>query len=153
MTIGARLQALRQELGGPSQLTQAQMAKLMGTSLRAYQNYERDERQPQMGHLAALHAQRVNINWLLSGEGEPCFGTHAEQADVDPKTLSAVIAAVVRTLDEGGIALPFTDLAEVISLVYVAVTDAIREANTGEANDPTALASANLERLLPSAFR
>ena len=51
-------------------LSQTEMAKRVGISLRAYQNYERGEREIPIGLIHALYeAFRVDPVWLLTGLG------------------------------------------------------------------------------------
>ncbi len=63
-----RLKEVRQTLGK----TQKEMAEALGVSLRAYQMYEEGKRKlppEKMQLLAELF--KVNLHWLLTGEGEP----------------------------------------------------------------------------------
>lgn len=46
------------------------MASRMGVSLRAYQNYEAQEREPKAKDVARLARIGIDLNWLLTGEGE-----------------------------------------------------------------------------------
>jgi len=81
-----RLKFIRQALGK----TQKEMAQLLGVSLRAYQMYEEGKTNIPLPKLRILASQfGVNINWLLTGEGEP-FLTLKEEPVKKKKTLQAV---------------------------------------------------------------
>jgi transcriptional regulator with XRE-family HTH domain len=67
MKVAENLKKLREILG----LTQEEMAQLLGVSLRAYQAYEKGSMEPKVGKLEMLAKKyRVNLNWLITGEGE-----------------------------------------------------------------------------------
>ena len=77
-----RLKLLRQKLGK----TQKEMSEALGVSLRAYQMYEEGKRKlppDKMQILAQIF--RVNLHWLLTGEGEPFITPQGE--GVKKKTL------------------------------------------------------------------
>lgn len=66
--LGARLRALRNELGVEDR---EQFASSLGISKAALAYYERGERVPDASVLSAYRsAFGVNLNWMLSGEGE-----------------------------------------------------------------------------------
>lgn len=66
-SLGERLKLIRKTFG----LTQKEMAKIMGASLRVYQYYEKGEQSPSYERLVPI-IKKFNINgtWLLTGEGE-----------------------------------------------------------------------------------
>lgn len=66
MNIPDRLRALRDCLG----LTQVQMAERIGLPKRTIVGYENGEREPGSAALAAYARTGVNMNWLLTGDGE-----------------------------------------------------------------------------------
>lgn len=62
--IGARLVISRGEIG----LSQTEMAKRLGVSLRAYHSYEKGDRGLPIEALVGLHEQfDVDVNWVLLG--------------------------------------------------------------------------------------
>jgi len=66
-TFGQRLKEIRIELN----LTQKQIAKIMGVNERQYRDYEKDVRYPLSNRLIPLaKIYNVNLNWLLTGEGK-----------------------------------------------------------------------------------
>jgi len=67
ISIGQRLKRIREQLG----LSQAQLAKRIGFSQKAVSHWERGERDIPTQALVALKQLGVNIDWLLTGEGEP----------------------------------------------------------------------------------
>jgi transcriptional regulator with XRE-family HTH domain len=66
MSIAHRLKAWRHALG----LTQEQFAQRCGLPKRTVIGYENDEREPGSAALAAIAKTGVNMNWLITGEGE-----------------------------------------------------------------------------------
>ncbi|MCU0757156.1 MAG: helix-turn-helix transcriptional regulator [Xanthomonadales bacterium] len=66
MDVANRIKAWRQALG----LTQEQFAALASMPKRTLVGYENDEREPGAAALALLARTGVNVNWLLTGEGE-----------------------------------------------------------------------------------
>ncbi len=67
ISIGQRLKQVREQLG----LSQAQLAKKIGFSQKAISHWERGERDIPTQALIALKRIGINIDWLLTGEGEP----------------------------------------------------------------------------------
>jgi transcriptional regulator with XRE-family HTH domain len=65
-TIGSRLKAWRHALG----LTQAQFAERIGVHIGVLKKYEQGLNIPGGDALAAIAKTGVNMNWLLTGEGE-----------------------------------------------------------------------------------
>lgn len=80
MDVANRIKAWRHSLG----LTQEQFAALAAMPKRTLVGYENDEREPGATALAALARTGVNVNWLLTGEGEmrsaPALGEPAPPA-------------------------------------------------------------------------
>ena len=66
MSLAHRLRAWRHALG----LTQEQFAQRCGLPKRTIIGYENEEREPGSAALAAIAKTGVNMNWLLTGEGE-----------------------------------------------------------------------------------
>lgn len=84
VTIGRRLATLRQKLG----FSQRDFAEKLEVSLRAYQNYERGEREIPAGLIRALYEVfRVQPVWLLLGGDDPL----RDRGEIDP-TLAEAIA-------------------------------------------------------------
>ncbi len=84
-TLGTRLKALREKLN----LSQKEMAKIMGVSLRVYQYYEKDEQKPSYEKLAKLSTLRVDMNWLLTGEGE-MFLAPREKTSIEEQIIQTI---------------------------------------------------------------
>jgi transcriptional regulator with XRE-family HTH domain len=78
--IGERLREWRQALG----LTQAQLAERLGVHIGVLKKYEQGVNVPGGEPLGALARTGVNVNWLLTGEGEmrsaPALGEPATPA-------------------------------------------------------------------------
>lgn len=66
MGFGKRLLKVRETLG----MSQREMAKLMGVSERVYLDYEKDKKKPTYEKLLPLSRKKVNLHWLLTGQGE-----------------------------------------------------------------------------------
>ena len=82
-----RLKYLRSELG----LSQTDMAKLMGVSLRVYHRYEKGEQKPSYEKLIPLVKKfNVNINWLLTGEGEMFIKPKKEKESIEEQILQVI---------------------------------------------------------------
>ncbi|MDP2215722.1 MAG: XRE family transcriptional regulator [Methanolobus sp.] len=64
-TVGDRLKMLVRSLSK----THAEFAKQNGISLNSMSRYINNKRSPDPDFLTKLAAQKVNLNWLLSGEG------------------------------------------------------------------------------------
>lgn len=78
------------------ELSQEKMADRLGTSLRAYANYERGERAIPIDVVRALHEQcAVDPVWLLTGEGAMLLDRDVRYR-LDQRTLDAVISTVER---------------------------------------------------------
>jgi len=65
-TIGSRIKAWRHSLG----LTQAQFAERIGVHIGVLKKYEQGLNIPGGDALSAIAKTGVNMNWLLTGEGE-----------------------------------------------------------------------------------
>jgi len=69
-TVGERLEVLRKLLGyGPGR--GKEWYALLGVGHSTYGLWRKNKSQPTGGALAWLARAGVNINWLLTGEGEP----------------------------------------------------------------------------------
>jgi len=83
--LGGRLKLLRKMLG----LTQKEMADELGVSRFAVIKWEKGERDiPSEVYETLASKFGVNINWLLTGEGEPFVTPQGE--GVKKKTLQVV---------------------------------------------------------------
>jgi len=81
-----RLKVLRQRL----KKTQKEMAEALGVGLRAYQMYEEGKRKLPPDKMQVLaKVFKVNLHWLLTGEGEP-FITETEGVKKKTKALLAI---------------------------------------------------------------
>lgn len=65
-TIGRRIERLAQRFG----LNQSEMAAHLGMPLDSLAKYWRDERSPRADALVKFAAKAVNLNWLVTGNGE-----------------------------------------------------------------------------------
>lgn len=75
-------------------LSQTVMAQRLGMSLRAYQNYERGEREIPVALVHALHKEfRVDPVWLLTGEGSMML-SEDQRKRLDQPLLDRVVEAV-----------------------------------------------------------
>ncbi len=67
--VGARLRKLRVEL---LEMTQKELAQALGVKQNTISQWEKEERDIPTAVYEALATKfGVNINWLLTGEGEP----------------------------------------------------------------------------------
>lgn len=75
MSIGKRLQIWRKSLG----YSQSKFAKLIGIPLSTLKGYELGHRSPGSDALTSIATTGVNLNWLLSGDGQMQEDTTNEQ--------------------------------------------------------------------------
>ena len=115
--IGERLAAAR-EL---QQLSQVDFAEQLGLSPRAYQNYERGERELPSTVLTALHAVfGIDPLWVLIGQGrESRKSSASNKADV----LEVVVVAVETHLQRTSKTLTPVKKARLIKLLYLHFQD------------------------------
>ena len=99
-------------------LSQTVMAQRVGLSLRAYQNYERGEREVPVALVHALYEQfRVDPVWLLTGEGTMML-SEDQRKRLDQTLLDRVIEAVEQF--EAGLKKPLSveHKSRLIGLLY-----------------------------------
>lgn len=113
--VWERLKAVRSLWG----ITQPEMASRMGVSLRAYQNYETNEREPKVGDVAGLVTEGVDLNWLLTGDGQMRRDALPVAAPpIDYELLSQVIEGVELLLTKLRKTLAPDKKAKVITMLY-----------------------------------
>lgn len=117
LTIGERLVAVREAL----RLTQVDFAERLEISPRAYQNYERGEREMPTTVLTALHATfGIDPLWVLVGPGrDPRKAT----ALASPDVLEAVVIAVETHLQQRRKVLAPAKKARLIKVLYLHFRD------------------------------
>lgn len=99
-------------------LSQTEMADRVGISLRAYQNYERGEREIPVALVHALYAEfRVDPVWLLTGAG-PMVVSEEQRTRLDQKLLDRVVDAVEKFEAELGKILSVEHKSRLIGLLY-----------------------------------
>ena len=99
-------------------LSQTVMAQRLGISLRAYQNYERGEREVPVALVHALYAEfRVDPVWLLTGEGSMMLAED-QRKRLDQTLLDRVVEAVEKF--EAGLKKPLSveHKSRLIGLLY-----------------------------------
>ena len=109
-----RVAIVRSHLG----LSQTVMAERVGLSLRAYQNYERGEREIPVVLVHALYqAFQIDPVWLLTGEGSMIAAAEARKC-LDQPLLDRVVAAVEQF--ESGLKKPLSveHKSRLIGLLY-----------------------------------
>lgn len=84
MTIGKRIKELKEKL----RITSAEMAQELDIPVRTIGSYERDEAQAGAKFFnALLEKYNVNINWILTGNGEMFISSKTE---IDVKYLAEI---------------------------------------------------------------
>lgn len=99
-------------------LTQTKMAKRVGIVLRAYQNYERGEREMPVALVRALYAEfSVDPVWLLTGAGSMIL-VRGQTIHLDQERLDRVVDVVGKF--EAGLekALPVRNKSRLMGLLY-----------------------------------
>lgn len=100
------------------ELSQEKMADRLGTSLRAYANYERGERAIPIDVVRTLYEQcAIDPVWLLTGEGTMLLDRDVRYR-LDQRTLDAVMATVERIEKRLDSPLATKKKARLIGLLY-----------------------------------
>jgi len=76
--IGSRLKIWRKHLG----FTQSKFADVSGVHIGVLKKYERGVNVPGGEALGAFSSTGVNINWLLTGEGDMIATTQQNESDI-----------------------------------------------------------------------
>ncbi len=88
-SIAARLRLLRHRLGFARR---SDMAAHLGLPSSTYSAYEGDNGPPKVEWLLELARRGVNLNWLLTGDGEMLLASH-DQASAGPAVIPLPTAA------------------------------------------------------------
>ncbi|MFV3129702.1 helix-turn-helix domain-containing protein [Niveispirillum sp. KHB5.9] len=156
--IAQRLRELRKRLGFDRR---SDMAQHLGLPNSTYSAYEGDAGPPKVEWLVELAHRGVNLNWLLTGEGEmmlpphmvaiaatPATGRRAEAADLrgselNTYLLAAMIHHVERDAQERGQPLTPMEKGERAARLYAA---SARVAESELASQPPTWAADGSER-------
>lgn len=113
-TVGSRMRQLRGES------SQDDFATQLGVHKETIGKYERDKILPGSDVLTRLRQEwRVDINWLLTGEGEAgARPVPSSAGDVDVDALAGAITAVEELLDQRRIVLVPEKKAKLAAIVY-----------------------------------
>ncbi len=79
MVIGDRLKEERQRLG----LNQSDFAAFAGVSKNSQLNYEKGERSPDAGYLAAIAEKGVDVLYVVTGKRTPTAADAIGEAEAD----------------------------------------------------------------------
>ncbi|MCZ4258699.1 helix-turn-helix domain-containing protein [Sulfitobacter sp. G21635-S1] len=111
--IGARLQVTRNEIG----MTQADMAQLIGVSLRAYHSYEKGDRSLPIEALVTLQEKfNSDITWIL-------LGSKSARIEHDIKALQEFEISLDRYLVGQGITIDSERRGAIVARWYRSLTD------------------------------
>ncbi|WFC42301.1 helix-turn-helix transcriptional regulator [Pseudoxanthomonas sp. SE1] len=117
LAVGERLAAVRED----QRLSQIEFAERLGLSPRAYQNYERGERELPAAVLTTLHAVfGLDPLWVLIGPGRD---PRKAGASVKPDILEAVIIGVESHLQRTHKKLAPAKKARLIKVLYLQFRD------------------------------
>ena len=121
------------------------MAKSLGLGQRTYASYERDERDPDALVLKQIAAQGWNVNWLLTGEGAERLDELSPglSQDLSAEHLNVALELADETLT--GLWLPRNRYAELVALIYDALTQGLPYAEILEFSRPAAKKMAGKE--------
>ncbi len=99
--IGERLKNIREQL----KLTQEEFAKILGISRSRLSQIEHNKHDPSVKILTPLAKQNLNINWLLTGEGEPFLTPPTKTGEKEPQELVKIpfLDAVAGAGTTGGV--------------------------------------------------
>ena len=140
--LAKRLRNVRRSLGD---IDRVEFSKALGLSTNSVSRYERGEQEPSYSAFAAYcTVYGVNMNWLLTGEGEMFADPSKRPAAapvpaIDPELFRAVGRLVLKVYKEEGIKLPPDALLDEQAGAYNALV--------ARAEDPRD--SAELTALLP----
>lgn len=123
--LGDRLRHIR------SLRLQPEMGAVMGVTGRAYANYERGERVPDATALAHLADEGWNINWLLTGQGNPrTDGTgqaatppSAASASLNQQILQEAVETALEIIEKTGRYPDSRGIARMVCLLYTEFQD------------------------------
>lgn len=127
--------------------TQDRFASRYGLSVATVRNYETGVRDPAADFLAALAADGWNVNWLLTGEGPERAGGNGRVAEAHAPYVTASqdlsaehLSIALELADEAlrGLWLPRRGYAELVALVYAALTQGLPYAEILEIARPAA---------------
>lgn len=111
--IGARLAITRNEIG----LSQTDMAKEIGVSLRAYHSYEKGDRGLPIEALVAIHEKfGSDVTWIL-------LGTKSARVEHDIDALEEFETSLDRFLTEQGIRIKSEKRGAIVARWYRSLTD------------------------------
>ncbi len=111
--IGARLAITRNETG----LSQTEMAKEIGVSLRAYHSYEKGDRGLPIEALVMLHEKfKSDVNWIL-------LGTKSARVEHDIEALQEFETSLDRFLTEQGITIKSEKRGAIVARWYRSLTE------------------------------
>lgn len=111
--IGARLAITRNETG----LSQTEMAKELGVSLRAYHSYEKGDRGLPVEALVMLHEKfDSDVNWIL-------LGTKSARIEHDIDALEEFETSLDRFLTDQGIKIKSEKRGAIVARWYRSLTD------------------------------
>ncbi len=117
LAIGGRLLAAREA----QRLSQVEFAERLGLSPRAYQNYERGERETPTMVLTALHAEfGIDPLWVLVGPGPD---PRKLAASAKPDVLEQVVIAVENHLKRTRKQLTPAKKARLVKVLYLQFRD------------------------------
>lgn len=118
--LGDRLRHIR------SLRLQPEMGAVMGVTGRAYANYERGERVPDATALAHLADEGWNINWLLTGQGNPRTdgtGQTAANPSFNQDVLQEAVETALEIIEKTGRYPDARGIARMVCLLYTEFLD------------------------------
>lgn len=124
MAIGKRIKNLRNNL----KITAKDFADVLQIPLRTIGSYERDEAQPSSKFFNALiNIYRVNINWLLTGQGNVFL---SEKAEIDMSFIALLKDRFNLSAEEinGLIELLESDASKDMVLKFISIKNGDKEA-------------------------
>ncbi|MBC7954223.1 MAG: helix-turn-helix transcriptional regulator [Rhodospirillaceae bacterium] len=136
-TIGSRLRSVR------GKMSQDEFAGHLSVHKETVGKYERNLMQPGSDVLVRLHQNwRVDINWLLTGEGDTNVPA-GTSGDLNEAALTAALRAVEELLDQRHMVLTYEKKTKLIAMVYKQLmrSDSGQSMELGMLNDLLDLAS------------
>ena len=107
--IAERLRVIRAKYS----VSQPEFAAKCGVSIRAYQDYEAGKRLPSAEVMLALTELGIDVDWLLTGEGEMCPDEAMPSgavAPIDEVLMGRVVEGISKTYKEMGARISPRDL-------------------------------------------
>ncbi len=116
MSIGQRLSAIRAYFG----LSQEAMSQRFGLGTGGWKRLEKAGRAPRDDALAVFVESGIDLNWLITGQGDMMQKKSLAREEVDETLNARIFDAVIELYQKCNLDLP-TDAGEVAARIYTEI--------------------------------